>query len=109
MWKDDNDSIEKLWYQFIAKSSRYPSVCPICGKKSAHIYLHRFKDNKGSVWIWCSECKNCSHGTMVIPKWWCDDDFIDLTKTASHPDYLENEKKWIDNYVNEILNSIQAL
>lgn len=105
MWKDDNDDIEKLWHQFINKSNRYPCVCPICGKISAHVYLHRYKKDKGSAWMWCSECKNCSHGTMTIPQWWCDDNFIDLAKTASHPDYLESEKEAIDNYVNESLDN----
>ncbi len=105
MWKDDNDDIEKLWHRFIIKSDRYPCICPVCGNISAHIYLHRYKESKGSVWMWCSKCKNCSHGTMIIPNWWNDDNFIDLDKTASHPDYLENKKILIDNYVNKILDN----
>jgi hypothetical protein len=40
---------------------------------------------------------------VIIPKWWCDDDFIDLAETASHPDYLESKKEFIDRYVNKIL------
>lgn len=103
MWKDDNDNIQKIWHRFIMKSDKYPCICPICGIQSAHIYLHRYKDNKGSAWMWFSECKNCSHGTVIISKWWCDDDFIDLAETASHPDYLESKKEFIDRYVNKIL------
>lgn len=106
MWRDDNDKIEKLWNHFITKAERYPCICPICGRTSAHVYLHRYRGDKGSAWMWCSACKNCSHGTVAIPKWWSDDDFIDLGKTASHPDYLECEKTFIDNYVNNILNNL---
>lgn len=104
MWKDDNDGIEKLWTGFINKSDKYPCKCPICEKKTAHIYLHRQKESKGTAWMWCSECRNCSHGTMIIPEWWSDDDFVELSRTASHPDYLETIKSKIDSYVNNILD-----
>ncbi len=108
MWKDDNDKIEKLWKRFLKKIDRYPCICPICEKMSAHVYLHRYKKNKGSVWIWCSECKNCTHGTIIVPEWWHDDNLIDLSKTTSHPDYLENKKKVIDIYVNKILDNYET-
>lgn len=100
MWKDNNDNIEKLWYGFLNKSNRYPCVCPICRKVAAHVYLHRYKECKGTVWMWCSKCKNCSHGTVAIPDWWVDDTFVELNKTSSHPDYLETLKEKIDSYVN---------
>jgi len=106
MWKDDNDNIEKLWNIFLARADEFPSVCPICQGKSAHIYLHRYRESKGIVWMWCSKCRNSSHGTISIPEWWVDDTFVELNKTTSHPDYLETMKDKIDSYVNSILISL---
>ena len=109
MWKDDNSKIQQLWEQFLNKTDRYPCNCPICERKSAHIYMHRQQGKKGAAWMWCSECCHCCHGTMMIPEWWDDDTFIDVYKTASHPDYLETQKVEIDCYVNKVLDDMRIL
>lgn len=105
MWKDDRDEIDDLWCGFLNKSDRYPCKCPICKKRDAHICVHRYQGKKGTAWMWCSECRHCTHGTMFIPGWWEDDDFIDIYRTASHPDYLETQKIAIDSYVNRVLDN----
>ncbi len=41
----------------------------------------------------------------MIPEWWKNDDFIDIYKTVSHPDFLEMQKTAIDSYVNKVLDN----
>lgn len=109
MWKDDMDEMDRLWHGFLDKTERFPCKCPVCGKLNAHIYVHRYRGQKGSVWMWCSECHHCSHGTVMIPEWWKNDDFIDIYKTASHLDFLEMQKTAIDSYVNKVLDNLKIL
>ena len=56
----------------------FPVACPICGKIEGHLYFHRNMegDERGSMWAWCS---------------------------ASYPNYLEENKVCIDQWINEIL------
>ena len=47
MWHDDNDDIMNLYN--IINESHYdnpmPAVCPVCGERSGHIYMHRHDED----------------------------------------------------------------
>ena len=106
MWKDNNDKIYELWSRLHQSHKRYPCQCPICGYEAAHIYIRRYKDsdNRGAVWMWCSECKEYSHCTVCTPKWWANDDFVDLGKLLHTPDYLESIREQVDNHINKTID-----
>ena len=111
MWDDSNDKIFDILDTVLKKEqTEFPLVCPLCGGKHAHIYMYRWKErqNKGAVWVWCSKCKVCSHGTIVIPKWWKNNIDIELDKLGSHPDYLENIKADVDKYLSKLLKAQQV-
>ena len=54
MWHDDNDDIMKL-YNLLEEheiNDPLPAVCPVCGSKSGHIYLHRYdEEHHGGSWV----------------------------------------------------------
>lgn len=69
MWHDDNDDIMKL-YNLLEEHEIYnplPAVCPVCGSKSGHIYLHRYdEEHHGGSWVWCSNCHSYSHASFRV-------------------------------------------
>ena len=54
MWHDDNDDIMKL-YNLLEEheiNDPLPTVCPVCGFKSGHIYLHHYaEEHHGGSWV----------------------------------------------------------
>jgi len=93
MWNDDNNEIDNVLLKLTPKTT-FPVECPICGKKTCHFYMNRFdeKDDHGSAWIWCSDCRNYSHFQYKIPCWWENCPSIDIDMLESDPDYLETKK-----------------
>ncbi|MDE6759162.1 MAG: hypothetical protein K2J90_00615 [Lachnospiraceae bacterium] len=108
MWKDDDDKIIDILDAIDGKDKKsLPLSCPICGKDEGHLYFHRFKIgyDKGGMWTWCSACHHCSHATVKVPRWWKNSEKIKFEKLASHPDYLEENKIYIDEWVNRLMFS----
>lgn len=107
MWQDNNDKIlDILDFIEIKNKECFPVVCPICGKKEGHLYFHRYKEEElGGVWIWCSACYHSAHARYQLPKWWKNSEEIISEKLASHPDYLEDNKRFIDEWVNKLIFS----
>ena len=105
MWQYDNRMMDILDKDEIETRECFPTVCPVCGKKEAHIYAHRFKEgeDRGGEWAWCSACRNCVHVSVRLPKWWKNSDLIDFNKLSSIPDYLEDNKICIDAWINNLL------
>lgn len=102
MWKNDDRMMDTLKYVIYDIKKKFPMICPVCKKKSGHMYFHRYgKRNNGGIWIWCSECKCFTHAFVRIPDWWENSEYISLEKLENYPDYLENEKELIDQWVSE--------
>lgn len=106
MWKG-NDKIDELYLDFI-KIKKFPTICPICKKNSAHIYmhLHDAQTRRGGLWIWCSECYTFSHSSFHVPEYWENCPLVEHEKLCAIPDYLEQMKKIIDTHVNTIKHFI---
>lgn len=54
------------------------------------------------MWVWCSACYHSSHALGRVPEWWENLEKIDFDKLASLPDYLEENKIFIDEWINSI-------
>ncbi len=103
MWNDSNKDILDI-LEKVNKKETLPFCCPVCGKVEAHIYMYRWKkNNKGSVWAWCSACKVSAHERVILPVWWENADALDENLLGVHPDMLEEKKMFVDEYVNMLM------
>lgn len=106
MWHDDNDDIMEL-YNLLEEHEFYdplPAVCPVCGSKSGHIYLHRYDDeHHGGSWVWCSNCHSYSHASLKVPEWWRNLSTVSILQLEHSPEYLESHAELIDSFVNKLL------
>ena len=105
MWKDNDDKIMDILENIETLNRQdFPVVCPICGEKEGHLYFHRNveEDEKGGMWAWCSSCCHFAHALYRLPKWWKNLDKIKLENLAGCPDYLEENKLCIDEWVNKL-------
>lgn len=107
MWQCDDRIMEVLVKDEAEIKEKFPIICPVCGKKEAHLYAHRFKEgeDRGGKWAWCSACYNCVHVSAKLPKWWKNPDLIDFNKLAAIPDYLEENKNYVDEWINSLIFS----
>ena len=107
MWQDDLDNrlMDILENAKMINTELFPVVCPYCGERGGHFYLHRWKkeDPRGSMWVWCSACRQSAHSRYRLPQWWKNPEKIDPQKLTYYPNYLEENKSYIDEWVNEIL------
>jgi len=100
MWNDDNDKILEV-LDLIDKDIIFPTKCPICEKTNAHLYMYRWKNSeKGTAWVWCSECKATAHERINLPKWWENDIIFDENLLGIHPYMLEESNIFVDAYIN---------
>lgn len=106
MWKDDNDKIEEL-YLNLNYIKKFPTICPVCKRNNAHIYMHVFDDKtrRGGLWIWCSECYIFSHSSIYVPEYWENCKFVEVENLCSIPAYLDKIRKVIDIHVNDVMNN----
>lgn len=102
MW-NDNDKIIEIFSKVDENQIVYPCVCPICNKQTAHIYIHKHNDRHCGIWTWCSNCKASSHLSGKTPLWWENPDFVDPAKLCAEPEYLDQMKDKIDEWVNAIV------
>lgn len=87
-----------------SKTPKIPMKCPICNTNNAHIYMHRWENNRGTIWAWCSNCRSCTHGSRVrLPDWWENGDFIDVSELTSHPIFLELKASMVDKHLAKLL------
>ena len=106
VWLDNDDKIMDILDNIETENKGcFPVVCPICGKKEGHLYFHRNMegDERGSMGVWCSACYHFSHAMYRLPKWWQNSKKINFEKLTSFPNYLEENKVCIDQWINEIL------
>ena len=106
MWHSDKDDILKL-YKVLDEpgtDSPFPSVCPVCGSKSGHVYMHRYDEkHHGGSWAWCSNCYSYFHGSCIVPEWWRNHSSITILQLEHSPEYLESQADLIDSLVNKLL------
>ena len=106
MWHDDNDNIMKLYgiLDNHEADNPFPAVCPDCGKKTGHVYMHRYdEDNHGGLWIWCSSCHSYSHSSCKVPDWWRNLSLFSITDLHAEPDDLDLQTQYIDDFVNKLI------
>lgn len=102
MWNDANKDIFEI-FDKVKEKETLPLVCPVCSKREAHIYMYRFKNNKGSIWAWCSACRVSEHERVTLPIWWKNSEVLDENLLGVHPDMLEEKKVFVDKYVNMLI------
>lgn len=103
MWNDSDNRIMKLYDGITEKKADYPEICPVCGKKSGHVYLHIHdmrNSTKGGIWLWCSECRSFAHMSGRAPVWWSNPDFIDFNLLVAEPEYLDKNSEKLDAWFN---------
>lgn len=95
-WKDDNSNLADVLYKLKIGTTLEASCCD---NPDVHFYVHRFNADspRGSAWVWCSNCNKYVHldGFLLdadIPN--CEK--IDPLKLCAIPDYLEENKSFID-------------
>ena len=103
-WNDDN-STNYLWNYgrgfFENESLYFPQTCSVCGEHEIHFYAHKGNENDAEIWIWCSNCKRTIYGIISdCPDWYRNYKILDFNKFGSHPQYLEENKKNIDRFIN---------
>lgn len=102
MWNDNNKIIE-IFDKATDRKSKYPCECPICNNQTAHIYVHKHNEQHCGIWAWCSSCKASSHLSGKTPLWWNNPEFVDPAKLCADPEYLDQMKGRIDEWVNDIV------
>lgn len=108
MWKDYDDRINEL-FSNLRMINKFPTVCPMCKKRGAHIYMHIYDDKtrRGGIWSWCSECYSFSHGSIYVPTYWKNCSMVELERLSAVPIYLEEVKDKLDEHVNSIIADIE--
>lgn len=106
-WDDSRDDIiDIIVIMEDNEKPRIPLRCPICNTDSAHIYMHRWENERGTIWAWCSNCKSCTHASRLkLPDWWKNSDFIEVSELTSHPVYLEPKASMIDEHLRQLLKT----
>lgn len=103
MWNDNDKKILEI-FDNINGGDVPPFECPVCKKHSGHLYMYRWKqEKKGSIWVWCSSCRASAHERVLLPDWWKNALVIDENLLGVHPDMLEDNKKFVDEYVKLLL------
>ena len=100
MW-NNNDGIIKVADNINTSEKRFPCKCPVCGKTSAHIYIHDYDKRHCGIWTWCGACGSYSHMSGETPKWWKNPEFINTEQLCSEPEYLDKMSDKIDMWIND--------
>lgn len=104
IWDDSSDKIFDIMDMVEDdKSTQTPIKCPICERNAAHLYMHRWENDKGTIWVWCSKCKACAHGSFMLPKWWENAEFIAESELTSHPVFLNDKAELLDDHLKSLL------
>ncbi len=105
MWNDGDDRLERVLGKILQKDiDKYPLECPVCNEKSLNFYfIKRENRRNGGAWVWCSNCHNFTHGTVIVPSWWVNCESIDSKQLASLPLYQETQREIICKHIKGIL------
>lgn len=102
VWVDYENNIIEYAFGCMEHSDSAPYICPECGQRSVHLYMHVHDLNtrRGGLWIWCSSCRNFLHCSYYIPLNWNNFTGIELKKLNAVPAYLDELKVEIDMHLN---------
>lgn len=105
-WIND-DSVEPLVIfvnsQLARSAGTMPGDCPVCETPSSvHIHAHRFYDQIGGSWVWCSACRRYDHDRRNLPDWWVNNDAIGLDLLESPPAALDEWSGVVDEHWNSL-------
>ena len=103
MWNDKNDAILDLINLLEVPGVVFPAACPVCGKPSGHVYLHRLDNSHGGLWAWCSACESYAHMSGPIPKGWKNAPCVNGILLGARPDALDKIAPSIDHWVNQYI------
>ena len=103
MWNDGNDRIMEIMNRLDDSESVFPVQCPVCGEKAGHIFMHRYNERRGGIWIWCSACRSFSHMSGILPDWWENMHGIEKSRLEAVPRYPDERNNDIDEWVNTLL------
>lgn len=109
MWHED-DRMMVVYASLGNDGGPFPRMCPVCGKRHAHVLMHRFgsSDPRGTVWAWCGSCGGYAHCGAVVPAWWSNLEFADEDRLDSFVDYPDSISGQIDEWVNALLNKARS-
>lgn len=107
MW-NDSDMIMRVYEKACERSTRFPCLCPVCQKNSAHVYIHRHNEEHCGIWTWCHECGASAHMSGKTPVWWVNPDFVNSSRLCSDPTYLNGMANKIDEWVNSFVSTETA-
>jgi hypothetical protein len=104
----DNDGYNELWIAgkrfFENDSEEFPKICPLCGHRHLHLYVHRWKNNDATMWVWCGQCKRTTHGLIRdCPRWYRNYSVVEEGDLSSHPDRLAEKSIGIDVFMNTFI------
>jgi len=109
VWLDakSGDSIYAvLGQQAAAPTIQLPAKCPECGNMTLHLFFHRYYDNRGGGWAWCSSCHGFGHGGSNVPKWWINSPDISMDMLTAVPIKLDQVHDVVDRHWNTLLDSM---
>ena len=75
-------------------------------KRCTFVYVSLEGEKNGSIWVWCSQCKASCHERVQLPDWWKNATVIDDNLLGVHPDMLDENKQFVDAYLNLLLKDI---
>lgn len=101
MWHDD-DRMGIIYNIINNPKIMFPHICPICNKRTAHVYISRHSNQRGGIWTWCSACGATSHMSGIVPPWWENPDFIGECLLSAEPYYLDSMASRIDSWINAL-------
>lgn len=100
IWKDDVSNLDR--YGIDAIQNGVIGIPACCENPVVHVYGHKHRANRGSVWVWCSNCGAFAHVDGVdLSEWWENSNGIDFEKLTAVPVYLESKKNVVDAHYSE--------
>lgn len=104
MWHVD-DKMMEAYTSFGISGNPFPRACPVCGRRHAHVLMHKFcsPDPRGTIWVWCDSCDSYAHFSAVIPVLWSNPEFVDEDRLDSIVDYPDSIGVQIDEWINRLL------
>ncbi len=71
-----------------------------CTNPDPHFFFYRYRENRGSAWAWCSNCRSYVHfDGCEIPNNWNNPEELPLSVLSAVPIVLEEKKDIADKAI----------